>query len=144
MKSLLTLCAIVLCINVKAQNANQQDTSIQLESNIVLVQAHFPGGMDGWAKYLQTNLRADIAGMVIKLKKHQRDSIQTVVVSFLVDTSGNVTGASVINGDQVNIRLADEAIRVIEEGPKWEPAIQNGRPVIYRQHQAISFMVTRG
>jgi len=35
-----------------------------------------------------------------------------------------------------------EAVRVIKKGPKWQPAIQNGRNVIYRQKQNITFEVT--
>jgi protein TonB len=35
----------------------------------------------------------------------------------------------------------DEAIRVIKRGPNWKPAVQNGRNVIYRHKQGITFVV---
>lgn len=35
----------------------------------------------------------------------------------------------------------EEAIRLMARSPKWKPAVQNGRNVIYRQKQSITFMV---
>ena len=37
--------------------------------------------------------------------------------------------------------LAKEAIRVLENSPKWKPANQNGRNILYRKNIAISFEV---
>jgi periplasmic protein TonB len=37
---------------------------------------------------------------------------------------------------------AGEAVRVIKKGPAWTPAVQNGRNVIYRQKQSITFQVS--
>lgn len=37
--------------------------------------------------------------------------------------------------------LANEAIRVLEQSPKWKPATQNGRNIIYRNNITISFEV---
>ncbi|MEY3507070.1 MAG: hypothetical protein RIR44_302, partial [Bacteroidota bacterium] len=36
----------------------------------------------------------------------------------------------------------EEAVRVIKKGPSWKPAVQNGRNVIYRHRQSITFMVS--
>ena len=38
-------------------------------------------------------------------------------------------------------KIASE-ISVIKRGPKWKPAVQNGRNVIYRHKQSITFMVS--
>lgn len=35
----------------------------------------------------------------------------------------------------------EEAIRLMARSPKWKPAVQNGRNVIYRQKHSITFMV---
>ncbi len=37
--------------------------------------------------------------------------------------------------------MEDEAIRVIKRGPKWTPAIQNGRNVNAYRKQPITFVV---
>ena len=144
MKSILTLCAAMLFVTAKSQNLPQQPDTSSMEFRTVLITAEFPGGEKAWIKYLRANLHTSIADKAIKLQKHQQDSIQTIIVSFLVDTLGNITDPKVINSDQVSPLLADEAIRVIAKGPRWKPAVQNGRLVIYKQHQAISFQVTRG
>jgi protein TonB len=36
----------------------------------------------------------------------------------------------------------EEAVRVLKNGPKWVPATQNEKNVIYRQRQAIVFLVS--
>src|SRR4051794_15744164 len=107
----------------------------------VLVQAKFPGGADGWAKYLQHNLRAEVGAENLKVKKHHTER-QTVIVSFLVDKAGKISEVTVANPKEVHPKLAEEAVRVIKVGPDWVPATINGEPVIYRQIQSITFEVS--
>jgi protein TonB len=54
-----------------------------------------------------------------------------------VDREGNISEVQSLNdpGDG----LAEEAVRIIKKGPKWKPAEQNGRKVIYRHIQAVTF-----
>ena len=92
--------------------------------------AEFPGGPDGWKRYLERTLAyPEIA---------QENGTQGVVrVQFIVDREGNISEVKALNdpGDG----LADEAVRIIKRGPKWKPAEQNGRKVIYRHVQQITF-----
>ncbi len=92
--------------------------------------AEFPGGQGEWTRYLQKNLR------------YPDDAIDNgtqgvVRVQFIVDREGNISEVQALNdpGDG----LAEEAVRIIKKGPKWKPAEQNGRKVIYRHIQAITF-----
>lgn len=92
--------------------------------------AEFPGGASEWTRYLQKNLR------------YPDDAIENgtqgvVRVQFIVDKEGNISEVQALNdpGDG----LAEEAVRIIKKGPKWKPAEQNGRKVIYRHIQAITF-----
>lgn len=51
-----------------------------------------------------------------------------LIVDFVVTTTGGFTNISVRNtGRYPNI--AKEAIRVIQNMPKWKPAVQGGKPV---------------
>ncbi len=50
-----------------------------------------------------------------------------VFVEFTVDTAGRVTDAKVIRG--VDPVLDEEALRVIQSAPNWEPDKQRGIPV---------------
>jgi len=101
----------------------------------VQIQAQFPGGADAWRKFLERNLKQDIA-----TDNGAPTGDYQVVISFLVDRSGNVTEVKAENDPGYGV--AAEAIRVIQRSGKWTPAIQNGRNVIYRQRQAVIFRVT--
>ncbi len=92
--------------------------------------AEFPGGQGEWTRYLQKNLRYPDNAI--------DNGTQGVVrVQFIVDREGNISEVQALNdpGDG----LAEEAVRIIKKGPKWKPAEQNGRKVIYRHIQAITF-----
>jgi periplasmic protein TonB len=92
--------------------------------------AEFPGGQSEWTRYLQKNLRYPDNAI--------DNGTQGVVrVQFVVDREGNISEVQALNdpGDG----LSDEAVRIIKKGPKWKPAEQNGRKVIYRHIQAITF-----
>ncbi|TAD88925.1 MAG: energy transducer TonB [Bacteroidetes bacterium] len=96
------------------------------------VPAEFPGGIEGWKSHLESNLKYP--------KKAQRKDIQGLVkVSFLVDRTGAISEVMAMNDPGGG--LAEEAVRVIKEGPKWKPATQNGKKVIYRHIQAITFVL---
>ncbi len=92
--------------------------------------ASFPGGADAWRRYLERSLQYPDAA--------QENGTQGVVrVQFIVDKEGNISEVTALNnpGDG----LAEEAVRIIKKGPKWKPAEQNGRKVIYRHIQSITF-----
>ncbi|HMP92789.1 MAG TPA: TonB family protein, partial [Phnomibacter sp.] len=90
----------------------------------------FPGGRDGWLKYLERNLRYPDAA----LKNGTQGKVQ---VEFLVDVYGNISNIKALNnpGDG----LAEEAIKLIAKGPKWVPAVQNGLVVNAKVVQDITF-----
>ncbi len=96
--------------------------------------AMFPGGMQGWITYLQTHLKADIP-----TRKKAPLGNYTVIVSFLVMKDGKINEVKAENDPGYG--TAEEAVRVIKNGPDWIPAIQNNKPVIYRQKQNITFQV---
>jgi protein TonB len=106
----------------------------ETEFTTVQVQARFPGGADAWKRFLERNLKADIPS-----NNGAPAGIYSVIVSFLVDKKGNVSEVKALNDPGYGI--AAEAVRAIQSGPKWIPALQNGRNVIYRQKQTITFRV---
>ena len=94
--------------------------------------ATFPGGMDGWRRHLERHLRYPEAAI-------DNETQGVVKVQMVVDKFGKITEVVALN-DPGN-GLADEAVRVIKEGPNWKPAEQNGKPVAYRFVQAITFQM---
>jgi hypothetical protein len=99
------------------------------------VPAEFPGGLPTWSKYLERNLDINV------IRKNGGPAGKyTVVVTFIVDKSGNISDITAENDPGYGTK--EEAIRVIEKGPRWKPAIQNGETVIYRHRQSITFFLS--
>ncbi len=118
---------------VAAPKTQEQDYDKEFTS--VQVEAKFPGGQDAWRKFLERNLNNQTPA-----DNGAAPGNYTVTVSFLVDKAGNISEVKALNDPGYG--CATEAVRVIQKGPKWQPAIQNGRNVIYRQKQNITFQVT--
>ncbi len=116
--------------NVVAPKADTED----YEKIFIKVEnpATFPGGTDGWRRYLERNLNFTDAAT-------ENGTTGVVRVQLVVDKNGKISEVVALNdpGDG----LAEEAIRVIKTGPDWKPAEQNGKPVAYRFVQTITFVM---
>jgi len=120
---------------VEAPKAQEEDYDKEFKT--VQIEAKFPGGNAGWQKYLERNLNANAP-----VDNGAPPANYTVIVSFLVDKNGNISEVQALNDPGYG--TAEEAVRVIKKGPAWSPAVQNGRNVIYRQKQSVTFQVTEG
>ncbi len=121
---------------VAAPKTDNQDYDKEFTS--VQVEAKFPceaNKNDCWGKYLQRNLNNQTPA-----DNGAAPGNYTVTVSFLVDKDGNISQVQALNDPGYGCKA--EAMRVIQKGPKWIAAVQNGRHVIYRQKQNITFQVT--
>jgi protein TonB len=102
---------------------------------VVQIPAEFPGGLSQWTKYLERNLNRDVPN-----DNGAPPGKYTVVVSFIVAKDGSISDVTAENDPGYGTKA--EAIKVIQKGPKWKPAVQNGRNVIYRHKQSITFVVS--
>jgi protein TonB len=102
---------------------------------VVQIPAEFPGGLPAWSKYLERTLNRDLP-----VENGAPPGKYTVVVSFIVSKDGSISDVAAENDPGYGTK--NEAIRVITKGPKWKPAVQNGRNVIYRHKQSITFVVS--
>lgn len=112
----------------------QKELDIDKEFAVVQIEAQFLGGIAGWKRYLEKNLNRDIA-----TDNGAPPGDYPVIVSFLVNREGYISDVRAENDPGYGTKA--EAIRVIQKSPQWEPAIQNGRKVVYRQKQKITFRV---
>jgi protein TonB len=94
--------------------------------------AEFPGGIEGWKRYLERNLMYPESAI-------EAETQGAVRVQFIVDKEGQISEVVALNDPGQGI--ADEAVRIIKKGPKWKPAEQNGHKVIYRHIQTIVFQL---
>jgi protein TonB len=102
---------------------------------VVQIAAEFPGGLPAWSKYLERNLNRDLP-----VENGAPPGKYTVIVSFIVSKTGDISEVAAENDPGYGTKA--EAVRVIQKGPKWKPAVQNGRQVIYRHKQSITFVVS--
>lgn len=118
---------------VKLKESNEDALTNDFVS--VQIPAQFPDGIQGWTRYLERNLNRDIP-----IENGAPPSQYTVIVTFIVDKDGKVSDVKAENDPGYGTK--EEAIRVIKKGPNWIPANQNGKLVVYRHKQAITFRVT--
>ncbi len=85
------------------------------------IDASFPGGKEDLE--LLVNDAVEQAG--IDIEKH--DSSTTCVMQITVDAEGVVTKAKALGLHPDSI--ANIALKAVEEGPHWRPAIVDGTPV---------------
>ncbi|SKB86911.1 M56 family metallopeptidase [Daejeonella lutea] len=98
----------------------------------VEVLPEFEGGMNGWARYLQANL---------KYPQQARDKKTTgrVILAFVAEKDGTLSDIKVLRG--LGDGLDEEAVRVVKNSPKWKPGLSNGRPARVAYTMPIFFQL---
>lgn len=115
-------------------------TSTELEkSEEVFLSAdkmpEFPGGMAAMQNYLATNVQYPLEA--------QEKGIQgRVICQFIINTDGTVSDVKVMRN--VDKLLEAEAIRVIENMPKWSPGIKDNKIVRVKYTLPITFRLQAG
>jgi periplasmic protein TonB len=101
----------------------------------VEIEAGFPGGEGKWRQYLERNCNGQVAS-----DNGAPEGTYTTIVQFVVDKEGNISDVRPLTSH--GFGMEEEAMRVIRKGPKWTPAVQNGRHVKAYRKQPITFVVT--
>jgi len=109
----------------------------------LISRARFPGKEGAWLSYLQSNLDAKLAAKYVKLAKNQQEAADTVLVEYLIAENGSLSDIKVVNKDKVPSRLAEEAMRVIQESPRWVPANYFGQKITSLWQQPVVFKIMR-
>ena len=100
----------------------------------VEIEASFPGGDAKWRRFLEQNANGQVA-----TDNGAPEGTYTTVVQFVVDKEGNISDVKALTNHGYG--REQEAVRVIKKGPKWTPAVQNGRQVKAFRKQPITFQV---
>jgi TonB family protein len=88
------------------------------------VDPSYTGGQDELEKFLKNNLNYP--------KEAQENNIEgTVFVDFVINENGDVRDvvASDVVGEDVDLSLKEEAVRVVAAMPRWNTGMQHGKPV---------------
>jgi TonB family protein len=114
-------------------NLNRKDTvpsrSKKIFTSVEQV-PEFPGGLNAFFEFLAKNIKYPA--------ESRKKGIQgRVIISFVVETDGALTNFKVERG--VDNEIDQEALRVLEMSPKWNPGTQNGLAVRVAYSVPISF-----
>ena len=90
----------------------------------------FPGGSAAWLKFLQRILQAPE-----DIEPGKRIEVQ---IRFWVDIDGSVSRPEIIKSG--GAAFDKEVLRVMKKMPKWEPALQAGRPIAVAFQQPVIFI----
>jgi protein TonB len=110
-----------------SENNTQIFTAVEQEPS-------FPGGMEQFYRFLQTNIR-------YPAKAFENNVQGKVFLTFVVEKDGSLTDIKVVRG--IGSGCDEEARRVFTISPKWKPGIQNGRPVRVQYTMPVSFSLAK-
>lgn len=80
----------------------------------------FPGGIDALMNYLSKNIKYP--------KAARKNNIQgKVFLKFIVSADGSINNVTIIRG--IGGGCEEEAVRVVENMPRWSPGYSNGEAV---------------
>jgi len=94
----------------------------------------YPGGQEALQTFVENNINYPQQAV-------DQDAEGTVRVSFIVDEKGNVVKPSVITGANSNSALDEEALRIVQQMPKWKPGMVKGKTVKTRLSLPITFQL---
>jgi periplasmic protein TonB len=139
---LIAICLFFSCSVAFAQKTDSIRVNIYTPSDtgenriFVSVQSppEFHGGKNAFYRFLAHTIRyppeartADIQGKVI--------------IHFIVEKDGSLSRIQVVKG--IGGGCDEEAARVMKLSPKWNPGMQNGRPVRVSYIMPISFTLSQ-
>jgi TonB-dependent SusC/RagA subfamily outer membrane receptor len=96
----------------------------------------FPGGEEALAKYLEQNINHKLPQ-----ERGGPEGKYTVVLSFLVEEDGTLSNIEARTDPGYG--TAEEAIRVIKNGPNWIPSERDGKKGNYLKRMSIEFSVSK-
>lgn len=140
MKFISSLLVLFLVISVSpSYSQNNVADTVTIDSDVfqkVETEASYPDGINGWRKFLEKNLNANTpVDNGAPMGRYQ------VIVQFVVDINGEVSDVKPLT--KYGWGRENEVVRLIKRSGKWNPAIQNGRPVKAYRKQPVTFQVTQ-
>jgi hypothetical protein len=122
-------------ITAKAGNPRMADMEQPYTLNAsAYTEPHPANGDSSYNQYIFNNLRYPESAL-----KNKTEGI--VFLQFIVGIDSTVQDLKIISGPESGCR--EEAVRLLEEGPKWIPATSNGHPVRSRAVFKVNFKLKR-
>jgi periplasmic protein TonB len=122
---------LVLLLTTQQTFSQDKKDSSDIVFEKVEIEASFPGGDAAWTKYVYNAFKN------VDFDTWKNSDQGTCRIRFIVDKKGNISEVKAMNMKRT--RLAKFAVEVIENGPRWSPAMQKGKPVNAYREQPITF-----
>lgn len=125
MKKILSIVVLILacgalCAQVRIESNSTADSTGDEIFTVVENDPEFPGGMEALYRYLASNIKYP--------EQAKAENLQgRVFVSFVIEKDGSVSNIKVLR--DIGGGCGEEAIRVVQNMPKWKPGRQRGRRV---------------
>jgi TonB family protein len=113
------------CFNEKGE-VQQKDCVFEREAN-------FPGDAKAWQEYLVNSL-----GKIRTEKYLPQGGRYRIMIRFIVDKTGALTDARIEEPGDIE-KLNEAALKIINNSPKWIPAVQYNRKVRAYRRQPLTF-----
>lgn len=115
-----------------SDDVNKDDDPVQ---SVVEKDPEFPGGRNELMAFLRKNIKYP--------KEAVQNKIQgTVFVQFIVGSNGKIRNAKILRG--INNYCDEEALRVVNMMPNWNPGIEKGKKVSVMFQIPVKFQLTNG
>ena len=99
-------------------------------------EATFRGGPGEWSRYMRNNLRAETP-----VENKAPEGTYTVIIKFVIQPDGKISDVEAETNHGYG--MEKEAIKLIRNGPKWNPARQYGRFVKAYRRQPVTFVIQK-
>ncbi len=120
----------LLAQNEAAKKLPQQKDTVY---TTVDLSAEFPGGNVAWHKYQQRKLNVELDSTEVS---------STLIASFIVHKDGKLSDITVQNPKPSRSKIETAYIKLLTSGPKWIPAIKNGRKVASKVSWSITICLS--
>ncbi len=115
---------------IPASPKDDEEEDDKIDFVIVEDMPKFPGGEAALLSFINKSIRYPVIA--------QENGIQgRVICTFIIDKTGKVVEGQVIRG--IDPSLDNEALRVVNTIPQWEPGKQRGKPVRVKYTVPITF-----
>lgn len=110
------------------------ESGVRIKNFIYGEEAEYEGGRQSWSRFLQKNLRNEIAA-----KNGAPRGMYRVIVRFQINENGEISG--IRPETKFGYGMEEEVIKLLRKSPKWKPAIWLNKKVVAYRRQPITFIV---
>lgn len=118
---------------VAEESKEQQNSSLKIYDHADIL-PQFPGGVKKLNKYISRhfNIKTDL----LEESKEIR-----ITLEYVVNQTGEITDIQVIKCSHKDLGIEEEAVKLFQNMPKWEPAKIQGEHVAIRSIQTIRIVI---